>query len=274
MEADLLTVDFRNMYVRWGSNTPARSGIHASAILVSDDQWCVREQTLHNLYPEQGEPREWHQWDWRTSAIFETGWRLHQRWQDVFAKYGNVVYSPVTLEQMETIPTSWLKRIDGLVHAPELDLTHYDEERNLYFSPDAIIKFGGTAYVVEIKGVKQESYLELTDNLEQACSVCETVHKAREQVNLYMHLMELSRGIILVENKNTCHFRLWVVAYDRERAQKYVDRIYAVKGKTAVVKSHGMNALPARICQSVSDRRAQTCPMRSVCFTQQESKAK
>lgn len=270
LAADLLKIDFQNMYVQWGKNTPPRSGMHASAIL--DKAFCAREQVLHQLFPEQGEAQTWNSWDWKKSIIFENGWRLHQRWQDLFHKCGNVVYSPVTPEWLERHSKHFeipLKLIDNQWCAPELDLTHYDEERNLYFSPDAILEFGGEKYIVEIKGIKQEAYLELTDDLEQACNACETVHKAREQANLYCQLLGLKRAILLIENKNTCDFKLWVIESDFERYRPYRDRIYAVKRDVAIAQKHGVNAsFPVRLCQSADDPRAKTCPMRNACFIQ------
>lgn len=248
LEAELLTLDFRTMYTRWMDATPLRTGMHASAVL--DKEFCAREQVLHEIWPEQGEKPAVQHWDWKRSAIFENGWRLHQRWQDLFKKCGNVVYS---LDQHGNL-------------APELDLTHYDAERNLYFSPDAIIQFGGQKYIVEIKGIKQESYLELTDDLDQACEACETVHKAREQVNLYMHMLLIQRGIILVENKNDCNFKVWVIEYDRERAWPYTSRMQEVKGRTILVKQHGRSKLPVRCCKTAQDSRAKKCPMRARCF--------
>lgn len=296
LEAELLTLDFQSMYVRWGKTTPPRTGMHASAIL--DKQFCVREQVLHELYPEQGEGQEWNHWDWKKSAIFENGWRLHQRWQDVFRKCGNVVYSPVSVADAWGVPESHVTTIDGQICAAELDLTHYDAERNLYFSPDAIIQFGGVKYVVEIKGINNEAFYGtprdeqgqllkglrnsqgkeikpqegLSDDLEASCAANETVHKAREQVNFYMHLLGLERGIILVENKSNQDFRLWVVEADFQRYEPYRDRLYAVKRDVALAKRHGVNsAFPVRACQSINETRAKQCPMRKLCFAQQES---
>lgn len=270
VEADLLEQDFKNMYVQWGKYSPARTGMHASAIL--DKEFCTREQVLKEFYPEQGERAEWNSWDWKKAAIFENGWRLHQRWQDLFFKCGHVVYSPVTSEQIAGLRHGTL--IDRKPYAPELDLTHYDEERNLYFSPDAIIQFGPYRYVIEIKGIKQESYSELTSDVEQACSACETVHKAREQANLYMHLLGLTRAILLIENKNTCDFKLYVIGYERERAQQYIDRIYSVKKYIALTKVYGRAKWPERVCASFTDARAKKCPMRTVCFSVEKESEK
>jgi hypothetical protein len=267
LEVELLTLDFRNMYVTWGKSTPPRTGLHASAVLAKDSEWCLREQVLHELHPEQGESREWNAWDWRTSMIFENGWDLHRRWQRVFLKCGTVVWTAVGLDGIAEKNQD--EPVDTSLSAPELDLTHYDRDRNVYFSPDAILEFGGVHYVVEIKGIKQESYLALPDDLDGACAINETVAKAREQVNLYMHLLGLSRGIILVENKNTCEFRLWVVEYEKERAWKYTNRLEEIKGQVALVRSQGVSTFPLRCCQSPNDGRARQCPMRAKCFEQE-----
>jgi len=199
-----------------------------------------------------------------TSMIFENGWDLHRRWQRVFLKHGNVVWTAATPEQMDG--NSHGKLIDGKLYLPELDLTHFDKIRNVYFSPDAILWFGGEKYTVEIKGIKDQSYQELTDDLEQACAANETVCKAREQVNLYLHLLGLSRGIILVENKSNQDFRLWVVEYSQERAWRYTNRLNEIKGRVLLVRSHGASKLPLRCCQSANDGRARACSMRTKCF--------
>lgn len=276
LEAELLTLDFRGMYTRWMDKTPLRSGMHASAVL--DAQFCAREQVLHEIWPEQGEKPEVNHWDWKRSAIFENGWMFHRRIQNLHAKCGNVVWSPVSDEQAEDIrfhipPAQhkyYVKRIDGQWYAAELDLTHYDAERNLYFSPDMITLFGGQKYVWELKGIKHEAFEELTDNLETACSVNETVHKAREQCNLYMQVLCLAKGIIFVENKSNQNFKLWVIEHSAERAWPYTPRMYEVKGRTLLVKQHGRSKLPPRCCKTIEDSRAKKCPMKRLCFQQGE----
>lgn len=288
LEAELLTLDFKSMLVKWGSNSPTRRGMHASAVLVADSEWCTREQVLLNLFPESAEKPPMQSWDWRLSAIFENGWRLHQRWQDLFKKHGNVVWSPATSEQIPG--SSHGKLINGQVHLPELDLTHHDEDRGVYFSPDALIRFGGERYVVEIKGVNHDAFVGtprdeqgnfipvfdangkpikpqegLSDDLEQAARACETVYKAKIQVNLYLHLLGLDKGIILVENKSTQDFKVWVVEYNRELVYPYTNRINEVRGRTLLSRK-SLEHLPARRCQTSDDPRAKRCPLRKVCF--------
>lgn len=253
LEAELITIHFQSMLVNWGAAQPLRNGLHASSVLVSDQEWCVREHVLHEIYPNQAIQQQLQTWDWKRSAIFENGWRLHQRWQDVFKRFGCVVFN----------------ENEGQL---ELDLTHYDETRNIYFSPDALLNFAGQRYVVEIKGIKQEAYQELTDDLMHAVEVNETVAKARIQANLYMHLLGLKKAILLIENKNDQSFKVWVIEYGREASVKYIQRIYDVKGAVINTQTFGLARLPKRICQSRGDARAKSCPMRNLCFSKEIEK--
>lgn len=252
-EAELLHLHFQQMLVAWGSHQPPRNGLHASSLLVKDEEWCTRRYILADLFPDEAEAPALQSWDWKRQAIFENGWRLHQRWQDIFKKCGRVVMS-----EEQTIG-------DDYMPAPELDLTHFDAERNLYFSPDAIIDFGPDRYVVEIKGVKQEAYLELTNDLQTAMDCCETVHKAYYQCQLYMHLLDLKKGIILVENKNNQDFKLWVIEYDKDAVLDNIHRAYRVKG--ALVVYQQTHKLPARCCVRKTDTLARQCPMATKCFS-------
>lgn len=285
-EAELIKLHFENMLVQWGEHTPLRTGPpHASSVLVSDAEWCVRERVLSQLFPEQGVKPELHPWDWRREAIFENGWDLHKRWQRIFRFQGRVVSEMVLTE-------------DGPVREYELDRTHFDETRNIYFSPDAIIEFGGTRYVVEIKGINHDEfvghealykreYTHLTADgwkyievqkyqkgvkdcatVEEAMKSSQIVNKAYYQAQLYMHLLGLKKAILLIENKNTQDFRIWVIEHDFEAFKPARERIYDVKRQTDVTKRDGLNKLPVRICKSRGDARAQKCPMRDCCFAE------
>ena len=249
-EAELITIHFQTMLIKWGTAESPRYGLHASAVLVSDVEWCVREHVLHEIYPNQAIAQQLQPWDWKKQAIFNNGWFLHRRWQGLFRDFGNTVFNETDEE--------W-----------ELDHTHYDETRNIYFSPDALLNFAGQRYVVEIKGIKQEAYQDLTDDLMYAIEVNETVAKARIQANLYMHLLGLKKAILLIENKNDQSFKVWVIEYDKELSVKYIQRIYTVKGNVVNVRTFGLEKLYPRICHSRGDARAKSCPMREVCFSKE-----
>jgi hypothetical protein len=155
---------------------------------------------------------------------------LHEKYQALFSKFGRIV---------------------------EIEQSHYDEERMLYFTPDAIIELGGERYLVEIKGYKQETF----DTLDE---MGEPPQAAHHQCQFYMHLLGIERGIILVECKDNQHYKVWVVERDKEIALTYTERCYAFKGALTLARAQGK--LPARKCGSCKDRLAEKCVMRRVCF--------
>jgi len=234
----LLEQKFQSMIVSRASQKEARTGLHASSLLVPESEWCTRRYTLDAVMPERKEQAELQSWDWKRANIFENGWKLHERWQQTFLHSGCVVMN------------------NG---KPELDLTHYDEERQLYFSPDAIIAYGGEKYVVEIKGYNLDEY-------ERLLVASKPPDLAYRQVQLYMHLLELQRGVILVECKNSQRFKVWAVQYDRDVVQSYLDRMYSVKGNVGSVKEFGLSRIKLRVCKSRDVPLARRCPYAKVCF--------
>ena len=225
LTADLLTVYLQHLLVRWGREQPLRTGLHASAVLVPEQDWCVRRQVLSaSLADPLPVGTTWH-----TNALFLHGWTLHEKWQQLFTRFAHVV---------------------------EIESAHYDEMHHLHFTPDAVIAFAGERYIVEIKGYHAEHYLSLHAPPKAAV----------QQANLYMHLLGISRAIVLVENKNTQEFKLWVIHYDPDVAKPFLERIAAVKAATA--RAAAGHSLPARVCASRQDALAMRCPVRDVCFAQ------
>ena len=225
LTTELLTVYLQHLLVRWGREQPPRTGLHASAVLVPTREWCVRRQVLSASLADPFPIGN----TWHTNALFLHGWTLHEKWQQLFRRFAQVV---------------------------EIESAHYDETHHLHFTPDAVLAFAGERYVVEIKGYHAEHYLSLHSPPKAAV----------QQANLYMHLLGVSRAIILVENKNTQEFKLWVLAYDPDAVQPYLERIAAVKAAQAsAAAGHG---LPARVCASRQDALAMRCPVREACFAQ------
>jgi hypothetical protein len=252
--AALLALDFQDMFLKWGANQPPRSGLHASSLLVSENEWCTRRFVLADLFPDEAQQPELKQWQWKQQAIFENGWDLHRRWQKLFLKFGNVAYGNTNNVKGDTVTV-----------APELDLTHYDSDRGVYFSPDAILDINGEHHVVEIKGINHTAFESLTNDLSVAMKACETVDKAVYQANLYMHLLELQHAIILIEDKNNQDFRVWITEYDKYLTLPYIKRAYLVKGMITLARTNG--TYPKRVCQSPDDALARKCPMRDCCFS-------
>lgn len=230
-EAELLTVHINSMLVRWGVSKAPRTGLHASSVLVPDAEWCSRRHVLNNLYPEKAEQPDAKPWSAHQNAVFLHGWAIHEKWQDLFKRFGDCI---------------------------EAETPHYDETRELWFTPDAIIRFAGEVYVVEIKGYKSETFDTLGDEPPEAAML---------QCNLYLHLLSIKRGIVLVENKNTQDIKVWAIECNPELTHLYTHRMYDVKGATILTKKHGASKLPTRVCGSPNDRLAVKCPMRKLCFS-------
>jgi hypothetical protein len=247
--AHLIQLEFQELYLKWGANQPPRSGVHASSLLVSESEWCVRKHVLSEMYPDLIQPEELRYWDWKRMAVFLDGWQRHIKWQMLFSRFFNVVY--------------WN-------NLPELDLTHYDDVRNVHYSPDAIVEYAGEKFIVEIKGLDTRKYQEMTSDLDTACKVSDVVAKAKIQCNLYCHLLEIKRGIILVEDKNNQDFTTWVVEHESLMSRSHTDRAYAVKGHVTLARSG--KPLPPRVCASPDDSRAKKCPLKNVCFRDLEVK--
>jgi hypothetical protein len=249
--AQLLKMEFDDLFTRWEASRPLRVGMpHASAVLSDESEWCVRRHVLGELWPELAEKPEVKPWNVKNNRINKHGWVLHEKYQDLILKFGNVAY------------------VNG---HPELDYTHYDEERMVHFSPDAIINFAGQQYIVEIKGYKNtddENYpYEAFEKFDEAGQI---PLKAHRQCNFYCHLMGIERGCVLVEGKNTQDTKVWTFEHDAEMARPYTQRCYDFKGAlriaTETLASDGKAKLPVRKCRACTDGLAQRCPMRKVCF--------
>jgi hypothetical protein len=226
--AQLFKLELDSMFNSWEAGKPLRSGApHASAILAPDSEWCLRRHVLLALYPEQAERLEVKPWSAHQNAVFLQGWQIHEKWQKLFSEHGQVV---------------------------EVEHSHFDETRYLHFTPDAIVEFAGHKYVVEIKGYKSTTYekLDETGNPPQA---------AHHQCNLYCQMLEVERGLILVENKDTQDYKVWAIERAAELARPYLERMYDVKGAVATKRT------PARVCSSCTEHRAEKCPVRKLCFS-------
>lgn len=232
--AALFKEELGDLFNAWDAAKPLRTGApHASAILVSESEWCLRKQVLLAIYPELAERPEVMPWTARQNAVFLNGWLLHEKYQRLFSDHGKVI---------------------------EVEHSHYDETRMLHFTPDAIIEFGREIYVVEIKGYKAETWEKMDE-------AGEPPQAAHHQANLYTYLLGIERWLILVENKNTQEIKVWSGEQDAELAKVYIERMYAVKGRVTLARGQAQTKLPDRICPNCNDYRAQKCPVRRVCFS-------
>jgi hypothetical protein len=267
----LLASEIEQAFHTWDAQQPPRTGLHASSVLESDSDFCTRQHVLAEVFPAERQQKEQY---WKVLAMFLNGWSIHEKWQkDILFPMG-IVQSTGFNDELEF----------------ELDLTHIDNTTNIKFSPDAIIEYAGQIMPVEIKGINHddfagcpETYTRTFKNggyayelaqearqgvkdatLEEAMARNKSIRSAVPQLNLYLHLLGLQKGIILAEDKNTQDFMLWVWTYDPQLA---VNPVYKSSLVTAANTTYtAIGILPARICKTVNDSRAKRCPFRDACF--------
>ena len=215
----------KQMFTRGGISLE-RVGLHTSAMIVSDNEFCVRQQVLSLLFKQSQKeniPID-------LLRIFEAGNAIHEKWQRLFIR-------------------------GGLCHAEDLDFTRFVDEYELSFTPDAIITINGKKYVVEIKSVNTYQFQKMTSH-----------PSAYKQVNMYMRFSGIKRGIILCEDKNTQKFKVFPVKYNSAVTDPYVERLEAVKYYKERFLSQGIMVKRCEQCNSYLCKRALKCPMRDACY--------
>lgn len=201
-----------------------RVGLHASAIIVSENQFCYRQQVLSLLYKQsQGDevaPG--------LKRIFEEGNFIHEKWQRLFLR-GN------------------------LCEVNDLDRSRFHALYELSYTPDAIIKIGKDEYVVEIKSMNTFQFTKVNDH-----------PTAPKQLQFYMHLTGISKGIVLMEDKNTQNFKVTIHNYEYSEVEDFEERLINIQEMKEVFVEE--KKPPKRICKDCNTKRAKDCNMRDACF--------
>lgn len=175
-----------------GQDTQERIGLHTSALIAKEKDFCLRAQVLSLLYHQlQGE-----QLPARTKRVFEEGNAVHEKWQRLFLRAG---YSKVN----------------------QLDVTQYDVGRMIQFTPDIICRipqFHDGPMIGEIKSVNAIQYSKMQKH-----------PSAGKQLQCYMYLTGIEKGFVLNENKNTQEFKLELYSKDESVIVDFIDRLDQVQ---------------------------------------------
>lgn len=214
-----------------GQESSERKGLHASAVIVSDDKFCYRQQVLSLFYKmAQGE-----QVPIGLKRIFTEGDAIHEKWQRLM--------------------------IRGKLTEPlECDYSLFDKRYDLSYTPDirrAVID--DKEYVIEIKSVNSMQFKRMVKE-----------HKAHssgeKQLQLYMYLTGIHNGFVLCEDKNTQEIKVDVYEYDESKIKKYIKRLEKIQlykrrleRKNKLVKRH-------KKCTDYNCKMAEQCPMRETCY--------
>lgn len=212
-----------------GAETQERIGLHASALITGDKDFCVRQQVLSLIYRQlQGE-----QINVGLMRIFEQGNAIHEKWQRMFIRAG---YSK----------------------ANDLDVTQFNKKFKISFTPDIICEipeFHDGKMIGEIKSVNTFQFQHMTRH-----------PSAWKQCQWYMYLTGIHKGFVLSEDKNTQEFKLEVYDFDQSIVDQFIDRAEEIKYYyKRVMTEHKMVKRPAD-AKKPDCKRCQSCPMRNACW--------
>lgn len=235
-------VAFVKQVMTRGLENQERVGLHASAIIVSDKQFCARQQVLSLIYKQlQGE-----QIPVGLKRIFEEGNAIHEKWQRLFIRA-------------------------GYAKAKTCDLTRYDTEYQLSYTPDIVCRipeFFDGAMVVEIKSVNPMQFKKMQSH-----------PSAQKQLQLYMHECikeakqkkkwngkDYTKGFVLCDDKGAQDFKVFVYDYDPEFVAPYVDRLEDTRYQYYEFMDGGKAPSRHKDCKSYECKQAEKCPMKDACW--------
>lgn len=212
-----------------GAETQERVGLHASALITGEKEFCVRQQVLSLLYKQlQGE-----QLPIGLVKIFEQGNAIHEKWQRLFIRAG---YSKAT----------------------DLDVTQFNKQFRISFTPDVICRipeFHDGKMIGEIKSVNTYQFQRMVRH-----------PSAWKQLQWYMYLTGIHKGFVLSEDKNNQDFKIEVYDFDHSVVDLFIDRAEQIKYYyKQVVSEHKMVKRP-KDAINPDCKRCTNCPMKNACW--------
>lgn len=225
-----------------GLESQERVGLHASAMLVGDKDFCLRAQVLSLIYKQsQGE-----QIPVSLMRIFEQGNAIHEKWQRLIIRA-------------------------GYGKAKDMDFTRMCDEYMLSYTPDVVClipEFFEGKLIGEIKSVNTYQFQRMTHH-----------PSAWKQCQWYMHLcikkekkkgtwngIDYTKGFVLNEDKNTQEFKLEVYNYEPTKIEPFAERAETIMyHHDRVFEEHKMVARPAD-AKSSTCKRCSECFMREACW--------
>jgi len=225
-----------------GLESQERVGLHASAMLVGDKEFCLRAQVLSLIYKQlQGQ-----QTPANLMRIFEQGNAIHEKWQRLFIRA-------------------------GYGKAKDMDRTRICKEYKLSYTPDIdclIPEFFEGRMIGEIKSVNTYQFQKMIKH-----------PSAWKQDQWYMHLCikdlkdkgiwngkDYTKGFVLNEDKNTQEFKLEVYNYDPTLIEPFAGRADSIMYHyDRVFEEKKMVARPKDATNSTCKRCAE-CFMRDACW--------
>lgn len=205
-----------------------RYGLHASAIIASDDDFCYREQVLSLFFKmNQGEHLPVN-----VLKIFAQGNAMHEKWYQLFRRQG----IDIAIER-----TLFLKEYD------------------LSFTIDALLNIFDEEIICDVKSVNSFTFKKSTGHPsgeKQINFYCWALSK-------YTGIAH-RKGFVLMDNKDTQEIKIVPVIYSKEKVRPFVDRLKEIQLMKKDFVNHGV--LPERKCKNCDCKRAAKCNMRDACW--------
>lgn len=212
-----------------GLESQERIGLHASALIRGDKDFCLRQQVLSLMYHQlQGE-----QLSVGLKRIFEEGNAVHEKWQRLFIRAG---YADVN----------------------GLDVTQFNKKWRISFTPDIICEipeFYDGQMIGELKSVNTYQFQKMSRH-----------PSAWKQLQWYMHLSGIHKGFVLSEDKNNQDFKVEVYEFDPMVTAPFEERAEQIKYYfNRVHREHKMVKRPAD-AKSPDCKRCQDCALKNACW--------
>ena len=227
MEAVLIKNRLEKLFLE-DRNDKDRYGLHASAVIAPEGEFCYRAQVLSLFFKQD----QGHQLPIKSLKIFKQGNAMHDKWYSMF----RASHIDIAIER-----TLWI---------PEYDLS---------FTIDAIVKILGKEYIMDIKSQNSFTFTKTKGHPKGETQV-------NFYLWAYSHYTgkPYKNGFVLVDNKNDSEIKVVPVKYDPDKAAPYIERLKTIQEFKQTFKEE--HIMPKRECPNSECKRASKCVMRSACF--------
>lgn len=221
--------EFIHQVMTRGAETQERIGLHASALIVGEKDYCARQQVLSLLYKQlQGE-----QVNIDLKRIFEEGNAVHEKWQRLFIRA-------------------------GYADPSGLDVTQYNAKYMVNYTPDIICtipEFYDGPMIGEIKSVNHFQFQKMVRH-----------PSAHKQLQLYLLLTGIKKGFVLCDDKNTQEFKLEVYELNPKASAPYMERLDEIRYYYKRAINEKKMIKRPDTATGPTCKRCSKCPMRDACY--------
>lgn len=205
-----------------------RYGLHASAIIAPEGEFCYREQVLSLFYEmNQGE-----QLPVKLLKIFAQGDAMHEKWYKLFRRQGIDI------------------AIERSLFIPEYDLS---------FTIDALLNIFGEEVICDIKSQSTFAFKKAKGHPKGEKQINFYLWALTKYTGVPHR-----KGFVLVDSKDDQEIKVVPVVYSKEGVAPYIERLKEIqKLKKEFITEH---KAPPRKCSTCNDKLAQKCNMRDACW--------